>query len=57
MKHSFRFLLFATSIWKELNKNQLIAYIDFVLKYGTIENEIPWDILEDFDDKCILHAI
>ena len=57
MKHSFRFLLFATRIWKELKKNQLIAYIDFVLKYGTIENEIPRDILEDFDDKCILHAV
>lgn len=57
MKHSFTFLLFAISIWKELKKNQLIAYIDFVLKYGTIENEIPWDILEDFDDKYILHAV
>lgn len=57
MKHSFTFLLFAISIWKALKKNQLIAYIDFILKYGTIENEIPWDILEDFDDKYILHAV
>ena len=38
-------------------KEKSIAYIDFVLKYGTIENEIPRDILEDFDDKCILHAV
>ena len=57
MKLPFKFLLSATSVWKELKKNQLIAYIDFVLKYGSIENEIPWDIVEDFDDECILHAV
>lgn len=41
MKYSFRFL--DNKHLKGI-KGKLINSMDFVLNYGTTENEIPWDI-------------
>lgn len=54
MKHSFR--LFDNKHLKRI-KGKLINSIDFVLNYGAIENETPWDIWKDLEDKCILHLL
>lgn len=46
-----------TSIWEEWKENQLIAYIDFVSNYGTVDNGIPWHSWRDFEDKFTLQPI
>lgn len=52
MKYSFRFL--DNKHLKGI-KGKLINSMDFVLNYGTTENEIPWDIWRASEDKlfCI----